>query len=251
MISPRYPASMVPGVLRTVMPCFSARPERGCTKPTKPFGSAIETPVGTKTLERAGIVVAIVDLRSAPASPGLAYTGSKPSAAVIRTGSSLISRQRNLETVSDSKLSPQTLFRERVTPNLGTFLAITALIPAITLVSEPFDFRIGLIAGTLIVLGVWAALYAFAPIIEVTESEFAAGRATIERKHISGIEVIGKDRIFHERGPGLRPDAYRLFQGTVHQALKVEINDPLDPTPYWIISTRRPEKLKQALETGD
>ena len=38
---------MVPGALSTVMPCFSARPERGRTCASKPGGSAIARPVGT------------------------------------------------------------------------------------------------------------------------------------------------------------------------------------------------------------
>lgn len=147
--------------------------------------------------------------------------------------------------------SDQVLFHERVSPNFGTFLAFTALVPATTLVSEPFDYRIGLTIGILIVLSAWAALYSFSPTLRVTQTKFAAGPASIDRKHISGVEVIGKDRIFHERGPGLNPAAYRLFQGTVQKAVKVKINDPLDPTPYWIISTRKPEALKKVLEASD
>ena len=153
--------------------------------------------------------------------------------------------------MSDQKPSDEILFHERVTANLGTFLAITALIPAITLVSEPFDYRIGLIIGCLIVLSAWAVLYSFAPIVRVTRSEFSAGSAVIDRKHIRRVEVITKEHIFHERGPGLNPAAFRLFQGTVHEAVKLEIHDPLDPTPYWIISTRKPESLKNALEASD
>src|SRR6478672_11500902 len=38
---------MSPGVLRQVMPCLSARPERGSTKPAYPDGIATASPVGT------------------------------------------------------------------------------------------------------------------------------------------------------------------------------------------------------------
>jgi hypothetical protein len=34
----------------------------------------------------------------------------------------------------------------------------------------------------------------------------------------------------------------------VSQAVHVVIDDPADPTPYWVISTRRPEKLVRALD---
>ncbi len=39
--------SMVPGVLRQVMPCLSASPERGLTCPSKPSGISMTSPVGT------------------------------------------------------------------------------------------------------------------------------------------------------------------------------------------------------------
>lgn len=127
-------------------------------------------------------------------------------------------------------------------------MAIIALLPAITLISEPFDYRIGLALGTLLVVGIWTTLFLFAPIVQVTKSEFSAGQAVIDRKFIGEVEIIDKDRIFHERGPGLNPAAFRLFQGTVQQGVKVEILDPQDPTPYWLISTRKPSELKRALE---
>ena len=72
MISPRYPASIVPGEFRTVTPCFRARPERGCTRPTKPEGKAIETPVGTSSRLPGAIESFLVERRSAPASPAFA-----------------------------------------------------------------------------------------------------------------------------------------------------------------------------------
>ena len=54
---------MVPGELSTVMPCFSANPERGRTCASKPGGTAMLRPVGTS-------------LRS----PGFSVTGSATAA---------------------------------------------------------------------------------------------------------------------------------------------------------------------------
>ena len=47
LISPRYPASTVPGAFTIVTPCFAASPERGCTNAAYPSGSAMAMPVGT------------------------------------------------------------------------------------------------------------------------------------------------------------------------------------------------------------
>jgi len=120
-------------------------------------------------------------------------------------------------------------------------------LPAVTLVSEPFDYRIGIVVGLVLVISIWAALFFLAPVIQVGNSNLVVGHAEIPRNLLGKIEEIGKDQIFSERGPNLDPAAYRVFQGTVKTAVKIALNDPNDPTPYWIISTRKPAQLTETL----
>ena len=96
-------------------------------------------------------------------------------------------------------------------------------------------------------ISIWAALFFLAPVIQVGNSILIVGRAEIPRNLLGKIEEIGKDQIFSERGPNLNPAAYRVFQGTVKTAVKIALNDPKDPTPYWIISTRKPAQLAEVL----
>jgi len=141
------------------------------------------------------------------------------------------------------------LYRERVRPNLGTFIAVGTLLPAVVLVSEPFDYRIGIAAGLILVISSWGALFFLAPVIQVGSSNLTISRAKIPRNLLGKIEEISKDQIFSERGPNLNPAAFKVFQGTVKTAVKIAVNDPNDPTPYWIISTRKPAQLASALRT--
>jgi len=150
--------------------------------------------------------------------------------------------------VTNPKPTEPILYRERVRPNLGTFAAVAILIPAVTLVSEPFDFRIGLILSVLLVLGIWGALYFYSPVISVGRVFLSVGRASIPRALLGKIVEIPKDQIFHERGPALDPGSYKVFQGTVKTAVKIMIKDPEDPTPYWIVSTRKPSQLATVLK---
>ena len=41
--------------------------------------------------------------------------------------------------------------------------------------------------------------------------------------------------------------AYLLLRPYVQRAVRIEVVDPADPTPYWLVSTRHPERLAQAL----
>ena len=139
------------------------------------------------------------------------------------------------------------LYKERVRPNFGTFVAVLTLLPAVTLVSEPFDFRVGIAVGSVLVLAIWAALLLLAPVIKLSKTALSVGRATIPRSLLGKIDEISKDHIFQERGPRLDPAAYKVFQGTVKTALKIAVKDPEDPTPYWIFSTRKPSQLATVL----
>ena len=139
------------------------------------------------------------------------------------------------------------VYRERVRPNLGTFIAVATLLPAVTLVSEPFDYRIGIAVGLILVISIWAALFFLAPVIKVGSSHLTVARAKIPRNLLGRIDEIAKDQIFSERGPKLDPAAFKVFQGTVKTAIKISLRDPNDPTPYWIISTRKPAQLAEVL----
>ena len=140
------------------------------------------------------------------------------------------------------------LYQERVRPNIGTFVAVCALLPAVALVSEPFDIRIGVVVGSLLVLAIWSGLFFLAPVIKVGKTTLTVGKASIPRTLLGKIDVIEKDQIFLERGPRLDPAAYKVFQGTVKTALKIAIKDSDDPTPYWMISTRKPAQLATVLK---
>jgi hypothetical protein len=149
--------------------------------------------------------------------------------------------------VPNPKPTEPIVYRERVRPNFGTFIAVATLLPAVTLVSEPFDYRIGIAVGLILVISIWAALFFLAPVIQVGSSHLTVARAKIPRNLLGNIEEIAKDQIFSERGPKLDPAAFKVFQGTVKTAIKITVNDPNDPTPYWIISTRKPAQLAEVL----
>ena len=50
-------------------------------------------------------------------------------------------------------------------------------------------------------------------------------------------------------GPELDPTAFVLHRPWVGPAVRIELNDPEDPTPYWIFSVRHPEALIECLRT--
>lgn len=49
-------------------------------------------------------------------------------------------------------------------------------------------------------------------------------------------------------GPGADPLAFVVQRPWIAGAIQVVLNDPADPTPYWLVSTRHPERLARLLD---
>jgi len=59
--------------------------------------------------------------------------------------------------------------------------------------------------------------------------------------------VVGEDAV-RERGGYLHADAWLLIRGWIPGLVRIELDDETDPTPYWLISSRRPETLALAIQ---
>lgn len=98
------------------------------------------------------------------------------------------------------------------------------------------------------VLGV--ALLAARLDVRVDAAGLSVGRATLPWSAIGTVATLASDEAARVRGPGADPRAYLGLRGWVATAVRVEVADPADPTPYWYVSTRRPDALAAALERG-
>src|SRR5262249_9110237 len=88
-------------------------------------------------------------------------------------------------------------------------------------------------------LGTWWLLAARA-LITVDGGPFVAGRARLPVRFVGEVEALDADGARYVAGPGADARAYLLLRGTGRGAVKVELVDPADPTPYWLVSTRDP-----------
>lgn len=78
-----------------------------------------------------------------------------------------------------------------------------------------------------------------------------AGRARLPFDAISRTAVVPATAKQAAMGRQLDPEAYVVHRGYVPTMVIVVLDDPRDPTPYWLISTRDPEGLAAALPDND
>ena len=140
-----------------------------------------------------------------------------------------------------TKTSNSASYSERVFPGLSFFLATLFAPAALYLIVLAFDDLWALITFVvselaIIFLGLFAA-----PTLSLSSKTLSIGNVKIPTQYVKAITVVEASAQQSEKGPKLNPSAYVRFQVGVKGLLKVELNDPKDPTPYWLISSRNPD----------
>lgn len=83
------------------------------------------------------------------------------------------------------------------------------------------------------------------------EPQLRVGTAHLPLRFIGAVEIVDSPHKRKALGPELDPAAYVSHRAWIGPVVRVEITDPADPTPYWVFSTRKPEKLASALGCPD
>ncbi len=140
-----------------------------------------------------------------------------------------------------------TIYRERLWASPWVFLATALVIPASLLVFLPISLVAGAVVAVVLYAAVVVLLAIGSPVVEVTPSTFVAGRARVPIALIGTVTGYRDDAATAQRGVELDARAWLLIRGWVSPVVRVELLDPNDPTPYWIVSSRNPEALVSAL----
>jgi hypothetical protein len=70
-----------------------------------------------------------------------------------------------------------------------------------------------------------------------------AGAAHLPGPAIGSVEVLDQQAMAAARGAEADPRAFYLIKGYVRTGVRVWVDDPNDPVPYWVVSSRHPQQL--------
>jgi len=83
--------------------------------------------------------------------------------------------------------------------------------------------------------------------IQIRGGELRIGRAHIALIYIGEVSVLSIEEMRLTRGRDADPSAFLALRFWQPRGVKVKIRDDRDPTPYWLISSKRSEELASAL----
>lgn len=83
--------------------------------------------------------------------------------------------------------------------------------------------------------------------VSIGAGELQVGRARLPLHHVGEVTLVHPRDKSRAMGPELDPAAYVLHRPWIGPMVRAELTDPADPTPYWLFSTRRPERVAALL----
>ena len=81
----------------------------------------------------------------------------------------------------------------------------------------------------------------------VSGGELKAGGAHINVKYLGEVETLSQDQMRLLRTRDADPAAFLAIKFWVPTGVKITLNDQRDPTPYWLISCKKMDELKNTL----
>ncbi len=139
-------------------------------------------------------------------------------------------------------------YRERVHAPWPVWLVTLVMTASLGIA---YGYRLGALVGIAFFLAPQALaawwLLGTAPLVVVDDRVFRAGRARLPLRHVGRIAPLDPDQTREARGTLADPAAYLCTRGWTSHSVLVEVDDPDDPHPYWLVSTRHGHDLAPIL----
>lgn len=127
---------------------------------------------------------------------------------------------------------------------IGLFFAVS-FVSAVGLYAGP---AVSLVASLITAAGVSAALLGYGRVRVRVDAEGLHAGAAVLAWDAAG-DALAHDRAATEArlGEGADHAAWLFVRGYVPESVEVAVADPDDPHPYWLVSTRHPAELLDAI----
>lgn len=142
----------------------------------------------------------------------------------------------------------RSFYNEQILPSIGASSALISLAIAtsFTLWAAVGDLpAAGLLIISLIFIAIWwrRAIHK----ISIDEKFLYINRAKIERKYLGSVDVLERESWRIARGMKFDPRAFHSYKFWMKTGVEIEILDSRDPHPSWLIGSKRPQELRDAL----
>ncbi|UVI34612.1 DUF3093 domain-containing protein [Brevibacterium spongiae] len=143
----------------------------------------------------------------------------------------------------------QVIFQEKVRASIGMWILVVVGAASTALMVAPvWPWGTIILPVISFVLFAWW-LSSLTVTIIVTEQQLFVGEAHIDRKFVPRAQAFLGEAARQARGVDLDARAFLKIRPWAKDVVRIDLEDASDPTPYWLVSTRRAKELADALNS--
>ena len=140
------------------------------------------------------------------------------------------------------------IFREVLRPPIWVLAFIYFLFLSVVLsVWAAFDNQATVITLALSTMAILWIAYAMKSEITFDGHILRIDQANIEVQYLANVRVLDKSEMRLLRTRDADPAAYLAIKFWEPQGVRIDLNDPRDKTPYWLITSKRGEEIAALL----
>ena len=111
-----------------------------------------------------------------------------------------------------------------------------------------FDNTVALITFITATIAIIYIAFAMRSTITLDGNELRIDRAHIETKYLGKVTILDSEAMRLLRTRDADPAAYLAIKFWTPTGIKIQVIDPRDPTPYWLITSKRGENIAALLD---
>lgn len=140
-------------------------------------------------------------------------------------------------------------YRERLWPRWWVWLLLLALVAMLAIAyGAALGAAVGWAVAALSALTAGALVAGTTPRLAVTQAGLSSGAALLPPDCIGPCRVLSAAEVRELLGPGADARVFTMLRPwSAPAAVLVEVHDPVDPHPAWLVSSRRPARVCAAL----
>ena len=141
------------------------------------------------------------------------------------------------------------IFKEVLRPPIWLLAFIYFLLLSLVIaIWAAFDNNVALVAFIVATIAIVYIAIAMRSTITLDSEELRIDRAHIEIKYLGSATVVDSQTMRLLRTRDADPAAYLAIRFWISKGIKITIVDPRDPTPYWLITSKRGEEIAALLD---
>ena len=141
------------------------------------------------------------------------------------------------------------IFKEVLRPPIWVLAFIYFLLLSLVIaIWAAFDNNVAVVAFITATVAIIYIAVAMRSTITINGEELRIDRAHIEIKYLGVATVLDAPRMRLLRTRDADPAAYLAIKFWNPKGIKITVVDPRDPTPYWLITSKRGEEIAALLD---